>query len=416
VVARSQGRGREPPKSGVNKREVVVVGAGPQGLAVAAHLRHAGVDTHVFGEAMGFWKRYMPKGMYLRSTSRASSISDPTRAFSLSRFEAAYRRKMPVPIPIRDFIEYGMWFQRGMVGDLDSRRISSIQRGHAGFRLVADDGELIEARRVVVAAGIDRFAARPPQFASVPESLVSHTFEHTDFSRFAGQRVIVIGGGQSALESAALLHESNADVQVLIRANRLRWLNELQADTARGYRRGIHRIFFPPTGVGPPGLNWIVALPGLYESLPKTLRTYVSHRAIPPAGAAWLRARLKDVPITLEREVSRVVPTPNRLRMVLDDGTETVADHVVLGCGYSVSISRYEFLPSALLRDVRCVDGYPVLASGFESSVPGLYFVGAAAANSFGPVMRFVVGGAFAAREVTRHITGEPPALIDHAW
>jgi FAD-dependent urate hydroxylase len=394
----------------------VVVGAGPQGLAVVAHLRHAGLDVQMFGEAMGFWKRHMPVGMYLRSTFRASSISDPVREFSLSRFEAQRKGKLLAPIPIQDYIEYGIWFQRQVVPDLDSRRVSSLSPEHDGFSVVLEDGECIKARRVVVAAGIDRFAARPPQFASVPGPLVSHTFFQRDFSRFDSQRVIVIGGGQSALESAALLNEAGADVEVLVRANRLRWLNELQADTANGLRRRLHTLTHPPTGVGPPGLNWIVGIPDLYRGLPQTLREYVSWRAIPPAGAAWLKSRLEEVSITMGREVRRVVATPKRLELILDDGTERTADHVVLGCGYSVQISLYEFMPRDLLRRVKCIDGYPVLGPGFESSVPGLHFVGAAASHSFGPVMRFVVGGAFAGREVTRHVTGKPPAVIGHAW
>lgn len=395
---------------------MAVVGAGPQGLAVAAHLRDAGVNTHVFGEPMGFWKRHMPARMYLRSTSRASNIADPRRRFSLSRFEAVQNQKLPAPIPIQDYIEYGMWFQRAVVPDLDLRRVLSVQPWSEGFQVVLKDGEPINAKRVVVAAGIEGFGSRPPQFDSLSESLVSHTFEHQDFGRFAGQRVIVIGGGQSALESAALLLEADADVEVLVRANRLRWLNELKADTADGLRQRVHRITHPPTGVGPPGLNWVVGIPDLYRGLPNPLQAYVSWRSIPPAGAAWLKQRLKNVPVTMRREVSQVVAMPNRLRLVLDDGTERLADHVLLGCGYSVRISRYDFLPSEILGRISCANGYPVLGPGFESSVPGLHFVGAPAAHSFGPIMRFVVGGAFAGREVTRHVTRKPVALIDHAW
>lgn len=396
--------------------DVAVIGAGPQGLAVAAHLRHEGVNAHVFGEAMGFWKRHMPVAMCLRSTSRASSISDPNRKFSLSRFEAQHKRKLSTPIPIRDYVEYGLWFQREAVPDVDSRRVSMIEPLLDDFRVRLEDGEGFTAKRIVVAAGIDRFAVLPPQFASLPESLASHTFHHRDFTRFAGQHVIVIGGGQSALESAALLHEADADVEVLVRANRLRWLNELQADTADGLHRRLHAMTHPPTGVGPPGINWIVGIPDLYRSLPESLRGYVSWRAIPPAGAAWLKSRLEGVVFTMGRDVGRVVAMPGRVRLFLDDATERVADHVVLGCGYSVRISRYDFLPLDLLRHVKCIGGYPLLGSGLESSVSGLHFVGASAARSFGPIMRFVVGGAFAGREITRHVTGKAPAAFDHAW
>jgi hypothetical protein len=59
-----------------------------------------------------------------------------------------------------------------------------------------------------------------------------------------------------------------------------------------------------------------------------------------------------------------------------------------------------------LVRSLRLVDGYPVLTAGFEASLPGLHFVGASAARSFGPLMRFVAGTGYAARALTRGIVG----------
>jgi cation diffusion facilitator CzcD-associated flavoprotein CzcO len=395
--------------------EVVVVGAGPQGLAVAAHLRHAGVETLVVGEPMGFWKRHMPAGMFLRSLPRASSISDPTGSYRLARFEAL-RGASSTPIPLEHFIEYGTWFQHEVVPEIDRRRVKLIERSDRGFRLAVDDGDRIETRRVIVAAGIDRFAFTPPQFRSVPASAASHTFMHPDLRRFAGQRVVVVGGGQSALESAALLHESDAEVEVLVRANRVRWLKELPIEGRSTALRRMGRILKPPTGVGPPGLDWVVGVPELYRSLPESLRRYVSWRSIPPAGADWVKPRLRDVPIRLGREVSRVERSNGRVALRLDDGTERVVDHVILGSGYAPDISRYEFLSASVLDRISQVGGYPVLGAGFESSVSGLHFVGAVAAHSYGPIMRFVVGSGVTGREVTRHVTGRSPALLDTAW
>jgi FAD-dependent urate hydroxylase len=395
--------------------EVVVVGAGPQGLAVAAHLRKAGVTTLVLGEPMGFWKRNMPIGMFLRSLPRASSISDPTGSHRLARFEAL-RGAIPTPIPVDRFVEYGTWFQHEVVPDVDPRLVSLVEGFDGGFRLTLEDGDRIRTRRVVVAAGIDRFAFTPPLFRSVPASAASHTFMHPDLRRFAGQRVVVVGGGQSALESAALLHESDAEVEVLVRANRVRWLKELPIDGRSTFGRTLGQMLKPPTGVGPPGLNWVVGLPELYRSLPEPLRRYVSWRSIPPAGADWLRPRLQDIPVRLGREVTRVDRADHRVGLQLDDGTERVVDHVILGSGYAPDISRYGFLPPSLLRGIAQVAGYPILGGGFQSSVPGLYFVGATAAHSYGPIMRFVVGSAFTGREVTRHVTGRSPAVLDRAW
>ena len=320
------------------------------------------------------------------------------------------------PIPLEHFIEFGTWFQHEVVPEIDRRRVKLIERSDRGFRVVVDDGDRIETRRVIVAAGIDRFAFTPPQFRAVPASAVSHTFVHSDLSRFAGQRVVVVGAGQSALESAALLHESDVEVEILVRANRVRWLKELPSDGRSAARRRVKEMLKPPTGVGPPGLNWVVGLPELYRSMPEPLRRYVSWRAIPPARADCLRPRLKDVPIRLGREVTRVERSGTHVTLSLDDGTERIVDHVILGSGYAPDISRYRFLPAAMLQRIAQVAGYPVLREGFESSVPGLYFVGAIAAHSYGPIMRFVVGSGVTGREVTRHVTGRSPALVDKAW
>jgi thioredoxin reductase len=390
--------------------DVTVVGAGPQGLAVAAHLRSAGIDSQVFGDPMAFWIEHMPTGMCLRSLPRASSISDPQARHSLARFEAT-RGRAGVPIPIDHFIEYGKWFQQHVVPDVDPRRVTDVQARADGFRLTLDDDERIRSRRVVVAVGIDRFAFVPPQFRGLPETAVSHTFTHTDFRRFAGQRVVVVGAGQSALESAALLNESDAEVEIVVRATRIRWLKELPDEG----RVGVIERLKPPTGVGPPGLNWVIGVPDLYRSLPAALRSYTAWRAIPPAGADWLRPRLKDVPKTLGRQVSRVETTDGHLRLRLNDGTDRVVDHVVLGSGYAPDVSRYPFLPQQLLAGIDRVGGYPVLGPGFESSVPGLHFVGAIATQSYGPITRFVVASAFTGREVSRHVTARA-AVLDRAW
>jgi hypothetical protein len=75
-----------------------------------------------------------------------------------------------------------------------------------------------------------------------------------------------------------------------------------------------------------------------------------------------------------------------------------VVDHVMLATGYQVDISRYEFSGTKLLKQLRIRDGSPELNTGFESSLPGLHFVGASAAYSFGPLCRSL----FTARTLTQ--------------
>jgi FAD-dependent urate hydroxylase len=382
--------------------QVAIVGAGPYGLAAAAHLRSAGIETKVFGEAMAFWQQQMPKGMLLISSWGASHIADPHQALTLDAYQAAQDQRLPWPIPLADFINYGCWFQRQVVPDLDRRRVIRIEPASRGFRLSLDDGELLEAHRVVIATGLASFAWRPPTFGGLPASLASHSADHHDLGEFAGQQVIVVGGGQSALTSAALLHEAGAHVEVIVRAPQIHWVQR-KLHRSR-VLAPLQRLLYAPTDVGPAGLSRIVGLPSLFRRLPSELQQRIAARAIRPAGAPWLRPRLSGVPITTGRAVTSANPVGDCLRLTLDDRTERVADHALLATGYRVDIAGYPFLSEALVSSVRQIHGYPQLGTGFESSVPGLHFIGAAAAMSFGPVMRFVSGTGYTVRALTHRL------------
>jgi hypothetical protein len=156
--------------------------------------------------------------------------------------------------------------------------------------------------------------------------------------------------------------------------------------------------------VGPVGISRLVAYPKLMSYVPLKLRDKIRKRAVRSAGSRWLPARLKSVKLTTGRFVSQAFATGGGVVLKLDDGSERRVDHVVLGTGYEVDISRYEFLPPELVREVRQLGGYPKLTSGFRCSVPGLHFIGATAARSFGPLLYFVAGTEFASRELVSHI------------
>ncbi|HEX5503693.1 MAG TPA: FAD-dependent oxidoreductase [Thermomicrobiales bacterium] len=397
---------------------MAVIGAGPYGLAAAAHLRAAGVETHVLGEAMTFWEHQMPAGMVLRSSWEASNIADPAGDWSLDQYPAADDFRPLPQIPLTDFVRYGQWFQRQAVPDLDRRRVTRVDTTGRGFRLALDDGDALEARRVVVATGLAAFPWRPPQFGGLSPDLVSHAVEQRDLGRFAGRRVAVVGGGQSALESAALLHEAGAEVEVLTRAPRHYWLGHLNSlRRYESYRRSIgfglvRRLLHSPGDVGPPGLNWITELPDLFRLFPYATQRQIARRALRPAGAGWLQPRLAGVPLTVGRTVVTARAADGRLHLALDDGSEREVDHALLATGYRVAVAAYPFLPPELVRLVRQRNGHPLLNAGFESAIPGLHFVGAAAAESFGPLMRFVAGTKYAARALARGVVGEPAAQV----
>jgi hypothetical protein len=383
--------------------DITVIGAGPYGLSAGAHLKRIkGLDLRVFGEPMEFWDRHMPAGMFLRSPWSASHLSDPDTALTLDGFREKTRSDVPVPIPLAKFVEYGRWFQRQAV-PVDRRRIVRIAQEAGHFRVTLDDGETFLSRRVVVAGGIGPFARRPDAFRHCPPDLVVHSSDRSDIERYRGKRVVVIGAGQSALESAALIHEVGGHVEVIIRQPAIHWLGwrvRLQKIGPLG------RVLYSPYDIGPAGVSRIVAVPDLVRYFPRGVQNRFRVRALRPAGATWLVDRCAKIQITAGRSVVSAAPTGGKLNLKLDDGSSRNVDEVVMGTGYKVDVSQYPFLPSELSRLVNCESGFPKLSRGFESSVPGLHFMGAPSAWTFGPLMYFVAGTEYAARTLARHLAG----------
>ena len=389
--------------------DVAIIGAGPYGLSAAAHLLTIkGLDVHTFGEPMTFWQSKMPRGMLLRSGWAASHIAEPSESLTLDDFREASGTYFSSPVPLDRFVEYGLWYQRQAVPVLDTRKIMRVESSGNGFRLILEDKESVVANRVVVAAGISSFTWRPREFAGLPASLASHTSEHTGFEEFAGKEVLVIGGGQSALESAALLHENGAEVEIVARTQQIRWLGGLVSRTIqRGLGPTIAKLLYAPTDVGPAGISQIVARPDLVRRFPRPIQDLLRKRSIRPAGARWLVSRLKDVPIYLKRTVVLATPAGGRVRVRFDDRTERTFDHIFLGTGYRVDVSKYDFLAPKLAGAISRFQGYPRLTAGFETSVPGLHILGAPAVWSFGPLMQFVVGTHYSSRALLQFVAGK---------
>jgi FAD-dependent urate hydroxylase len=382
--------------------DVAIIGAGPYGLTAAAYLRRAGVDVRIIGQPMSFWQK-MPAGLLLRSNWRATCMVDYEGDLSLNSFCAATGTSFGTPVPLDRFIDYGMWVQQHVAPDVDRRLVETLEAGPGEFRLTLADGTAMSARRVVVAAGIELFANRPAIAAGLPPELASHTGDHRNFHRFRGARVLVVGGGQSALECAALLNESGARAEVAVRQDHMHWLN------GGKYQRMLGRyapLVYAPTDVGPLGLSRLVAVPDLFRRLPRRAQDPLAYRSIRPAGAAWLRPRLTEVPIRLDRTVVSATARNAQVSVTFADGGTQTVDHLLFGTGYRVDITRYPFLTAGLTARIRRAGGYPLLGRGMESSVPGLHFVGAPAAWSFGPIVRFVSGGWYTGRALVRAIAG----------
>jgi cation diffusion facilitator CzcD-associated flavoprotein CzcO len=396
---------------GTGDPEAVVIGAGPYGLAAAAHLRGAGVSFRVFGEPMAGWREHMPAGMFLKSTPRASGISDPSGRYGFNDFRSRSGRGTvgdTYPIPLAEFIEYGEWFQQQRVPELERTHVKGVEGAPGGFRVTLEDGESVTARSVVVATGLRPFAYTPRELAALVETgLFSHTSEHADLAGFAGRRVAVVGAGQSALESAALLHEAGASPTVVVRGARVVFGEPPDADLP-STRPLTARVTKPSSRLGPGwGLRACSDIPWAFRYLPDETRADLVRRVLGPAGAWWLRDRVDGLfPVLTGHPVAAAEAVDGTVRLSLEGPTELLeADHVLAATGYRADVARLEFLDEGLRRAIRRTEaGAPRLSPGFESSVPGLYFAGLAAANSFGPVMRFVCGTRFAAGRIGCHI------------
>ncbi len=377
--------------------QVATVGAGPYGLSSTAYLRDKGVSVGVFGDPMSFWRTRMPLGMFLRSNWKGSHISDPHKRLTLDNFVAETGTQFKYPIPLENFIAYGEWFQQKAVPDLHRCQVSSVEKNGNGFKVTLDNGDTLRAGRVIVATGIDPFPYIPKEFAGLPKSHVRHSSEHRDLSVLQGKRVVIVGGGQSALDAARLLFPMGVQVEVIAKQKAIRWVGE---------NRWLHDLgplswmLYSDYDVGPAGISRLVGFPHIFRKLPRTIQDLISTRAISPAGTGWQRSQLAKVPITVDRRVVHAEMAGEQVRLKLSDGTERVADHVIVATGYRADVSRYRFLDDAIKRGLQTASGSPVLTRGLESSVPGLHFVGKPAAWSFGPLLNFVSGSHFAGREL----------------
>ena len=401
-----------PPSrvTNTNAHDVVVLGAGPYGLAVAAHLRARGASVRVFGDPMSSWRDQMPAGMFLKSTPSASNISAPRRGFTLVDYCRAAGIDPLVgyqPVPIQTFIDYGCWFADQLVPSLERSRIVEIDRQGSGFRIGLDSGEELAARSVVVASGAGDYAYVPPQFAALepdgPSAAgrLSHPSQHSDLSVLRGRRLAVIGRGSSALETAAIAHEHGVDVHVLVRSPRVLFGDRPPVVDHRG--RGTLRNPETPLGPGWPMVVFMYGGP-LYRFLKEDTRLRLIREVLGPAGGWWLRDRVEgQFPVDVSTAIESVTRSGDAVELGLrgPGGPSTLTvDHVIAATGYRVDLRALPFLAEPLRAQIATVATFPRLSTSFESSVHGLYFVGFAAGATFGPLMRFVCGTPFAAKRV----------------
>ena len=392
----------------MNTCDTVIVGAGPYGLSIAANLRAKGVDFRIFGKPMHTWQTQMPKGMKLKSEGFASSLDDPDSAFTLaeySRQQGLPYADVGLPVPLATFTAYGLEFQKRYAPNLENKLVVSVKQAPVGFEVRLEDGEVLAARRVVLAIGITHYAYVPPELARLPEEFITHSSQHHELEHFKGRDVAVIGAGASAVDIAALLYEAGATVQLIARKPKIRF-----HDPAQVPRPWKDRIEAPLTGIGAGwNLVFLTRAPGLFRLMPEQYRLNAVKRILGPAPGWFVKQQVVGkVPLNLDVTITQTSVQNRRVSLQLKEKSGAqrtiTADHVIAATGYRVDLERLTFLEPEVQASIRAVERTPVLSANFESSVPGLYFVGVSAANAFGPLLRFAYGARFTARRIGKHL------------
>ncbi len=288
--------------------------------------------------------------------------------------------------------------------NLEDRIVSEVNPASYGYDLHLQDGEVAQARRVIVAAGIRHYEYLPPKLAALPRELASHSAMHVTVDQFSGKDVLIIGGGASAVNLAPLLLKVGANPTLIARRPEIAYCGPPTERTL------LERIKEPESGLGTGWRSWACcAMPTVFHAMPEAFRVMIVQRHLPAAPGWTLQAQVDGiVPTITGALIARADAVSGRVRLELDmlDGGKRVvtADHVIAGTGYKVDMRRLPFFGQDVLDRLDCVNYTPRLSRWFESSLPGLHFVGTAAANSFGPMMRFAYGAGFASRRLSGYL------------
>lgn len=384
---------------------VAIIGTGPYGLSLAAHLEARGVDYRIFGKPMDLWRNHVPKGMMLKSDGFASNLSAPAPGATLKDY--CSDRHIPYadkgfPIPVGDFVDYADWFRGRFVGHHDERMVAHVAQTEDGYALTLEDGVVFAAEQVVLAVGISWFPTLPKEFDGISPKLVSHSYDHRAVDQFAGRKVVILGGGASAVNLAYELDLVGAQPTLLVRKEHIEF-----HERRRGKRGSLlYRLQMASSPLGPGWKTWICAnLPLVFYSLPEKIRHRALRNHLKPAAGWFMRERVeKKIGSVMGRSIEKVETKADGMALHLSDGSQLACDHVICATGYDLSVKRLPFLDRDLAQAITGPSGNSFVRRDFQTRVAGLYAVGPMAMDNFGPLLRFMAGAEYASPRLAKRL------------
>jgi thioredoxin reductase len=386
--------------------DVLVIGAGPFGLSISAHLRHRGVEHTIVGRPMDTWRTHMPLGMFLKSEPYGSVLSAARQGYDIATYSTLhgfddYADRVG-PLSLERFLGYSEWFTNELVPDVRDVTVTSVTPGADGFKVEFAEAAPVLARQVIIATGLLPHMYIPSELSGLPSDLMTHSSVHDRLDQFNGRRVAVIGGGQSALQTGALLQEAGAEVQVIARTREIIW--EEQVPEKLGL---LGHIRTPPSKLCE-GWGCVAAdSPDVFRRLPESVRVRKALNSFGPKGAWWLRDRVEGVVEVLTgHRLKSAEPQGDGVLLRLEGGKESsvTADHVIAGTGFRMDISRLPFMTEEILAGLATRANLPLVNRAGESTVPGLYFAGALTTVSLGPGVRFISGAHQTAPQLAKSV------------
>ncbi len=375
----------------MNQIQLLVIGAGPYALSIAALARERGIGSVVLGRPMGFWRDNMPEGMCLRSGPDWHLDGAAVHTLEAYLEDQGIRPGEVDPIPIGVFLDYAAWFKRAKGIEVREEFVDTLVKADGRFEATLRSGERIRADAVVAAPGIRHYASVPGWASSLPPGLAAHTCDLVRFDDMAGARVLIIGGRQSAYEWAALIREHGAARIDIV------------------HRHDIPRFERVSWKFVDAHVEQTLAVRGYWRNLPKSEQDAVARRFWEVGRLTleyWLTPRLAwdGIHRWPGTEVVEVTPAgDDELRVLLSNGTGLAVDRVVFGSGYRAELTKVPYL-AGVLKHVKVSNGFPVLDEAFQTSLDGLYVTGFSATQDFGPFFGFVKGSPAAATLIVRDL------------